>query len=129
MWVRLLFWLTLLLWIADIAQPGYLQFYNWRSAVELLQKVQKTALSTQVYEVRQQALPDLTKKKPTQYLQQHFLHDKYTVLTPTPSKYYCRVARNDFESVLQDSQVGCWLAVPANVRRQKAGGRGQKESP
>lgn len=120
MWVRLIFWLTLLLWIADIAQPGYLQFYNWRSAMELLQKVQKTALSTQVGGIRQQALPDLSKRKKTQHQKQDFSQNEATVPpTPTPSSSSnCRVARNDFESVLQDSQVGCWLAVPANARNK-----------
>ncbi|MEI2577328.1 hypothetical protein [Scytonema sp. PRP1] len=121
MWVRLIFWLTLLLWIADIAQPGYLQFYNWREAAALLQKVQKTALSTQVGGESEQALRDLSKRKKTQLHRQDFSQNEATVSvsTSTPSSSSnCRVAKNDFESVLQDSQVGCWLAVPANARNK-----------
>lgn len=120
MWVRLLFWLTLLLWIADIAVPGYKQFYNWREAMELLQKVQKTTLSTQVGGVRQQAFPDVSKRKKTQLFQQDFSQNEAIVPpTPTPSSSSnCRIARNDFESVLLDSQVGCWLAVPTNARNK-----------
>lgn len=120
MWVRLIFWLTLLLWIADIAVPGYLQFYNWRSAGELLQKMQKTALSTQVGGGSQQALRDVSKRKKTQLIQQDFSQNKAIVLpTPAPNNSSnCRVARNDFESVLLDSQVGCWQAVPANARNK-----------
>lgn len=121
MWVRLIFWLTLLLWIADIAQPGYLQFYNWREAGALLQKVQKTALSTQVGGESEQALPHLSKRKKTQLHRQDFSQNEATVSvsTSTPSSSSkCRVAKNDFESVLQDSQVGCWLAVPANARNK-----------
>jgi len=38
--VKAIFWFVLLVWIADILQPGYLQFYNWRNAVALAQKLQ-----------------------------------------------------------------------------------------
>lgn len=40
MGVKAIFWFVLLVWIADILQPGYLQFYNWRNAVALVQKLQ-----------------------------------------------------------------------------------------
>nr|WP_238360675.1 hypothetical protein [Iningainema tapete] len=115
------------MWIADIAQPGYLQFYNWREAMELLQKVQKKALSTQVGGVHQTASNEHS--SPAQKPQQSYTNlpseqtnrtsaSSVPASTPTSSSSNCRVARNDFESVLLDSQVGCWQTVPANARNK-----------
>lgn len=127
MWVRLIFWLTLLLWIADIAVPGYKQFDNWRKAVVSLQKVQKIGLSTQVEGVHQTASNSHSSqaRKPLQ-LYTNLLNEQTNrssassvpASTPTSSSSNCLVARNDFESVLLDSQVGCWQAVRTNARNK-----------
>lgn len=81
----------------------------------LLQKVQKTVLSTQVgggsEVLSNQNYPQAQK---TQQSEQDFREDASLV----PARTNCRVARNDFETVLQDSQVGCWQAEGVNARNK-----------
>lgn len=83
MWVRVIFWSVFLVWIADILQPGYLQFYDLRTAVGLVQKVKLPVHPT--------ALPASTPN---------------TVPTATPTA--CPEAGNDFEAVLSAKNIGCW---------------------
>lgn len=84
MWVRIIFWMTLLMWIADILQPGYLRFYDLRLAAGLFEKLKLPVNSI--------ALPAATPDR--------------TVSTATPTA--CPEASNDFEAVLSAKSVGCW---------------------
>ncbi|MFH7029374.1 MAG: hypothetical protein ACHBN1_29280 [Heteroscytonema crispum UTEX LB 1556] len=105
MWVRFTFWLVLLVWIADILQPGYLQFYRWRNLKVLAQSlaIQKAVVSIPT------STPAATEKKtPT------IPNSKSQV---TPDNQECRKPKNNFEEILSSTNVGCWQASPATRRR------------
>ncbi|RCJ28406.1 hypothetical protein A6770_24075 [Nostoc minutum NIES-26] len=103
MWVKAIFWFVLLVWIADILQPGYLQFYNWRNAVALVQKLQFLS-PTAVFN------PVSTRYSPK-------VKESATSGDGLNSPD-CRVAQNDFEEVLSTTKIGCWQVSPANTKRR-----------
>ncbi|MBE9107063.1 hypothetical protein IQ229_19685 [Nostoc cf. edaphicum LEGE 07299] len=113
MWVKAIFGFVLLVWIADILQPGYLQFYNWRNAVALVQKLQfssSAVVPTAAPGVNISSTPVSTRYSPQ-------------VREPATSgddlnSSDCRVARNDFEEVLSTARIGCWRVSPANAKRR-----------
>jgi hypothetical protein len=113
MTVKAIFWFVLLVWIADILQPGYLQFYNWRNAVALVQKLQFS--SSAVVPTAAPGVNISSTPVPTRYSPQ--------VREPATSgddlnSPDCHVARNDFEEVLSTARIGCWRVSPANTRRR-----------
>ncbi|MEH1861743.1 MAG: hypothetical protein V7L21_27955 [Nostoc sp.] len=113
MTVKAIFGFALLVWIADILQPGYLQFYNWRNAVALVQKLQFS--SSPVVPTAAPGVNISSTPVPTRYSPQ--------VREPATSgdglnSPDCRVARNDFEEVLSTARIGCWRVSPANERRR-----------
>lgn len=113
MTVKAIFGFVLLVWIADILQPGYLQFYNWRNAVALVQKLQFS--SSPVVLTAAPGVNISSTPVPTRYSPQ--------VREPATSgdglnSPDCRVARNDFEEVLSTAKIGCWQVSPANERRR-----------
>ncbi|BAB77316.1 hypothetical protein ACN23B_29830 (plasmid) [Anabaena sp. FACHB-709] len=113
MWVKAIFWFVLLVWIADILQPGYLQFYNWRNAVALVQKLQflsPTAVSTAAPSVNISSNPVSTHYSPK-------VKESATSGDGLNSPD-CRVAQNDFEEVLSTAKIGCWQVSPANAKRR-----------
>ncbi|WP_348535366.1 hypothetical protein [Komarekiella delphini-convector] len=101
--VKAIFWFVLLVWIADILQPGYLQFYNWRNAVALAQKLQFSSSAVVPTPV------------PTRYSPQ--VREAATSGDGLNSPN-CRVVRNDFEEVLSTAKIGCWQVSPANAKRR-----------
>ncbi len=109
--VKAIFWFVLLVWIADILQPGYLQFYSWRNAVALVQKLQFSSLTlvpTAAPGVNISSTPVPTRHSPK-------------VREPATSgdglnSPDCRVPRNDFEEILSTAKIGCWQVAPANRR-------------
>ncbi|WP_375449193.1 hypothetical protein [uncultured Nostoc sp.] len=111
--VKAIFGFVLLVWIADILQPGYLQFYNWRNAVALVQKLQfssSAVVPTAAPGVNMSSTPVPTRYSPK-------------VREPATSgdglnSPDCRVARNDFEEVLSTARIGCWQVAPANAKRR-----------
>ncbi|WP_017314019.1 hypothetical protein [Mastigocladopsis repens] len=114
MWVKAIFWFVLLAWIADILQPGYLQFYNWRNAVVLAHKFQFSSPGAVVPNpapgVNMSSTPVPTRYSPK-------------VREPATSgnglnSPDCRVVRNDFEEVLSTAKIGCWQVSPANAKRR-----------
>ena len=82
MFVRIIFWLVLLLFFADLAQPGYLKF--WRP----------NSIKLSVPDIR---LPRLLKKN--------------TSTTSPPQPSTCPSPDNDLEAVLQ-ARFGCHNATP-----------------
>ncbi|MBC1218424.1 hypothetical protein GNF10_30050 [Nostoc sp. UCD121] len=113
MTVKTIFGFVLLVWIADILQPGYLQFYNWRNAVALVQKLQFS--SSAVVPTAAPAVNISSIPVPKRYSPQ--------VREPATSgddlnSPDCRVARNDFEEVLSTARIGCWQVSPANAKRR-----------
>jgi hypothetical protein len=106
MWVRLTFWLVLVVWIADILQPGYLQFYGWRNVETLAQRLQPSSTITTLTTVVPSPTTEI--KVPT-------------VPTPknkiAPGSSACREPKNDFEEILSSTNVGCWRAPRASLRR------------
>jgi hypothetical protein len=113
MWVKAIFGFVLLVWIADILQPGYLQFYNWRNAVALVQKLQfssSAVVPTAAPGVNISSTPVSTRYSPQ--VREH--------ATSGDGLNYpdCRVARNDFEEVLSTAKIGCWQVSPANTKRR-----------
>jgi hypothetical protein len=113
MWVKAIFWFVLLVWIADILQPGYLQFYNWRNAVVLAQKLQflsPAVVPTVASDVNISSTP-VPKRYSPQVREPATSGDDLN----SPN---CRVARNDFEEVLSIAKIGCWQVSPANAKRR-----------
>ena len=113
MWVKAIFWFVLLVWIADILQPGYLQFYNWRNAVALVQKLQflsPAAVSTAAPSVNISSNPVSTRYSPKV--------KESATLGDGLNSPDCRVAQNDFEEVLSTAKIGCWQVSPANTKRR-----------
>lgn len=109
--VKAIFWFVLLVWIADILQPGYLQFYNWRNAVVLAQKLQFSSpavVPTAAPGVNISSTP-VPKRYSPQVRELATSGDGLNSLD-------CRVVRNDFEEVLSTAKIGCWQVSPANTR-------------
>jgi hypothetical protein len=106
MWVRITFWLVLLMWIADILQPGYLQFYGWRDFVALAQKLQPSSSVAVVSTATNGAKPTTTSN--TEFV-------KNSSVTPNPN--VCHKPKNDFESVLSSTNIACWQADLTTRRR------------
>jgi hypothetical protein len=97
MWVRIIFWMTLLVWIADILQPGYLKFYDLHRAAGLFHQVKIPVNSLTLPAANSTSIP-----------------------TSTPTA--CPKAGNDFEAVLNAKNVGCWqdkLSNQTNTFRKK----------
>ncbi|MEH2264632.1 hypothetical protein [Nostoc sp.] len=113
MWVKAIFWFVLLVWIADILQPGYLQFYNWRNAVALVQKLQFSStvvVPSAAPGVNTSSTPVYTRYSP-QVREPATSGDELN----SPD---CRVVRNDFEEVLSTAKIGCWQVAPASAKRR-----------
>ncbi|MEH2024095.1 hypothetical protein [Nostoc sp.] len=111
--VKAIFWFVLLVWIADILQPGYLQFYNWRNAVALAQKLQ--FLSPSVVSTAAPGVNMSSTRVSTRYSPK--VRESATSEDGLNSPD-CRVARNDFEEVLSTAKIGCWQVSPANAKRR-----------
>ncbi len=97
MWVRIIFWITLLVWIADILQAGYLKFYDLHRAAGLFNQVKIPVNSLNLPAANSTSIP-----------------------TSTPTA--CPKAGNDFEAVLNAKNVGCWqdkLSNQTNTFRKK----------
>ena len=113
MLVKAIFWFVLLVWIADILQSGYLQFYNWRNAVALVQKLQFS--SSAVVRTAAPGVNISSTPVPKRYSPQGRERATSGDGLKSPD---CRVARNDFEEVLSTARIGCWQVAPANTRRR-----------
>ncbi|OKH26530.1 hypothetical protein NIES593_00210 [Hydrococcus rivularis NIES-593] len=112
MWVKAIFWFVLLVWIADLLQPGYLQFYNWRNVVALAQKLQflSPAVVSTTPSVNISSNPVSTRYSPK-------VKESATSGNGLNSPD-CRVAQNDFEEILSSAKIGCWQVSPANAKRR-----------
>lgn len=87
MWVKITFWVVFLVWVLDILQPGYLQFYDLRNFATMAQRVRSPALnSTTAFST------DTAESKPNSSITQGAK---------------CREAKNDFEEILNTQLVGC----------------------
>lgn len=88
MWVKITFWVVFLVWVLDILQPGYLQFYDLRNFVTTAQRLKLPAVTST-------AVPSdtaTTEIKPSSSITQGAK---------------CREAKNDFEEILNTQLVGC----------------------
>jgi hypothetical protein len=106
MWVRLTFWLVLLVWIADILQPRYLQFYGWPNVVALAQKFQSSSSVAVVHTPTNGAKQTTASITPSPNNGQ-----------VTPDATVCGKPNNDFEEVLSSTNIGCWQASSSSRRR------------
>ncbi len=113
MWVKAIFWFVLLVWIADILQPGYLQFYNWRNAVALVQKLQFSSTA-----VVPSAAPGVNISSTPVYTRYSPKVREPATSGDELNSPDCRVVRNDFEEVLSTAKIGCWQVAPANAKRR-----------
>ncbi|BDA73867.1 hypothetical protein CAL7716_080330 [Calothrix sp. PCC 7716] len=87
MLVKITFWVVFLVWVLDILQPGYLQFYDLRNFVTMAQRVKLPALNSTAV-----SSTATTESKPSNSITQ---------------EAKCREAKNDFEQILNTQLVGC----------------------